>query len=185
MDNKKFNCNGCKTMYGSQFSFGSYIHQHCFNSISLLPLNIKQNQTINIYDRQFPHKTFLSLVEKEYYTFHVQNEVFVLFIILVDSFCGNKPETLSGLFSNIISYSLGSKSYKWPSLDIVKLSANLPKLKSYKSPGYDIVKLSARIKIIIVQIKSFFRGINKVRRQLCSIFVIQVYFSFLYTMTYS
>ena len=71
--------------------------------VSLLPLIIKQNQTIYFFYRNLTLKNF---------------------------FCGfnhrlvslqNKPVTL---FSNIISYS--SKSYKSAVFDTVKLSTNIP-----------------------------------------------------------
>ena len=50
---------------------------------TLLPLKIKQNQTVNIYDRKFHHKTFVLSVENAFYSFHVQYELLVVLIIVV------------------------------------------------------------------------------------------------------
>ena len=50
---------------------------------SLLPLNIKQNKTVNIYYRKFNHNPFLLSVENNFNKFHVQHELFVVLIIVV------------------------------------------------------------------------------------------------------
>ena len=50
--------------------------------VSLLPLKIKQNQTVNIYYRKFHHKTLLLSVENNCYTLHVQYELLVVLIIV-------------------------------------------------------------------------------------------------------
>jgi hypothetical protein len=48
-------------------------------------LKIKQNHTVYIYDRKLPRKSFLLSVEDEFYTFDVNNDHFVVLIIVVDS----------------------------------------------------------------------------------------------------
>ena len=49
--------------------------------VSLLPLKITQNQTVDIYYRKVHHKMFLLSVENDFYTFHVQYELLLVLIL--------------------------------------------------------------------------------------------------------